>query len=149
VTDTGTLERAINEEEVGSAVDMDDVQSSAEAETDEFADNTGDGDSSADGCRSNPDHPSRDVCHPPVASHHRPDVFRAVTAFSLLDRQPVTDRNSQPEYEQARSHHRNRRQSATESEHSESKRSRESVSRARQSVRRGIESGLPAGIGGG
>jgi len=38
---------------------------------------------------------------------------------------------------------------ATESEHSESKRSRESVSRARQSVRRGIESGLPAGIGGG
>jgi len=58
-----------------------------------------------------PDHPSRDVCHPPVASHHRPDVFRAVTAFSLLDRQPVTDRNSQPEYEQARSHHRNRRQS--------------------------------------
>jgi len=38
---------------------------------------------------------------------------------------------------------------ATESEHSESKRSRESVSRARQSVRGGIESGLPAGIGGG
>ncbi|PGF16913.1 hypothetical protein CP556_12800 [Natrinema sp. CBA1119] len=38
---------------------------------------------------------------------------------------------------------------ATESEHSESKRSRESVSRALQSVRGGIESGLPAGIGGG
>ncbi|MFB1066216.1 hypothetical protein [Natrinema sp. H-ect4] len=38
---------------------------------------------------------------------------------------------------------------ATESEHSESKRSRESASRALQSVRGGIESGLPAGIGGG
>ncbi|QLK27043.1 hypothetical protein HYG81_05385 [Natrinema zhouii] len=39
--------------------------------------------------------------------------------------------------------------STTESEHSESKFSRESVSRALQSVRGGIESGLPAGIGGG
>lgn len=48
VTDTGTLERAINEEEVGSTFDMDDVQSSAEEETDEFADSTGDGDSSAE-----------------------------------------------------------------------------------------------------
>ncbi|MDF9744121.1 hypothetical protein [Natrinema salsiterrestre] len=47
VTDKGTLDRAIDEEEVGSAFDMDDVQSSAEEETDEFADRTGDGDSSA------------------------------------------------------------------------------------------------------
>lgn len=38
---------------------------------------------------------------------------------------------------------------ATESEHSESKRSREGVSRTLQSVRGGIESGLPAGVGGG
>ncbi|MFC6769199.1 hypothetical protein ACFQE6_30500, partial [Natrinema soli] len=38
---------------------------------------------------------------------------------------------------------------ATESEHSESKRSRECVSRTLQSVRGGIESGLPAGVGGG
>jgi len=61
VTDTGTLERAINEEEVGSAVDMDDVQSSAEAETDEFADNTGDGDSSADS-RSKPPITRHETC---------------------------------------------------------------------------------------
>lgn len=46
VTDKGTLDRAINEEEVGSTFDMDDVQSSAEEETDELADSTGEGDSS-------------------------------------------------------------------------------------------------------
>lgn len=47
VTDKGTLDDAINEEEVGTTFDMDDVQSSAEEETDEFADSTGEGDSSA------------------------------------------------------------------------------------------------------
>jgi hypothetical protein len=48
VTDKGTLGRAINEEEVGSPFDMDEVQSSAEDETDEFTDGTNEGGSSAD-----------------------------------------------------------------------------------------------------
>lgn len=47
VTEKGTLDRAINEDEVGSTFDMDDVQSSAEEETDEFTDSAGEGDSSA------------------------------------------------------------------------------------------------------
>lgn len=49
VTDTGTLDRAINQEEVGSTFDMDAVQSSAEEETDDFTDSTGDGDSNPEG----------------------------------------------------------------------------------------------------
>jgi hypothetical protein len=48
VTDKGTLEPAINDEEVGSGFDIDDVQSSAQDETDEFADGTGERDSNAE-----------------------------------------------------------------------------------------------------
>lgn len=38
VTERETLDRSINADEVGSTFDMDDVQSSAEEETDEFTD---------------------------------------------------------------------------------------------------------------
>jgi len=148
VTDTGTLERAINEEEVGSAVTWT-TSSRRPKRRPTSSPTTRETATRAPIADRTPDHPSRDVCHPPVASHHRPDVFRAVTAFSLLDRQPVTDRNSQPEYEQARSHHRNRRQSRD--------RIRTQRIETQPRVRlegapvrpRGIESGLPAGIGGG
>ncbi|WP_049888511.1 MULTISPECIES: hypothetical protein [unclassified Natrinema] len=47
VTEKETLERAIDEEEFDTEVDITDVQSSAEAETDEFTDSTGRDDSNA------------------------------------------------------------------------------------------------------
>ncbi|PCR91565.1 hypothetical protein [Natrinema ejinorense] len=46
VTEKETLDRVIDEEQIGTGFDMDDVQSSAEDETDEFADSTGGDDSS-------------------------------------------------------------------------------------------------------
>ena len=48
VTDTATLDRAINDDEISSPLNMDDVQSSAEAQTNEFGDDATENDSSTE-----------------------------------------------------------------------------------------------------